>query len=264
MESASLRIADEAAADALAQSSELDKTENDLNINISDAIAEDRSSQTDEAKSPASENKYMSAGSRQGGDEQRKANSEDLDEFGNPENEEEYLKISPERLKALVKPTQGKKKDKPMFSHTCSRCGKVWEMPIQLDASRPMFCADCLPIIKEEQKNKGKIVRSAPAPESRAMPARESTSGGRGAVAGGHQSFSGKNERKSQGPNRPRIIGDLPSLSEEPSYSPLAIRHSQPEEAKSPAPENKYMSAVSRQGGDEKRKAISGGLLADL
>ncbi|MFA6447818.1 MAG: type IV secretion system DNA-binding domain-containing protein, partial [Patescibacteria group bacterium] len=192
MESASLRIADEAAADALAQSSELDKTENDLNINISDAIAEDRSSQTDEAKSPASENKYMSAGSRQGGDEQRKANSEDLDEFGNPENEEEYLKISPERLKALVKPTQGKKKDKPMFSHTCSRCGKVWEMPIQLDASRPMFCADCLPIIKEEQKNKGKIVRSAPAPESRAMPARESTSGGRGAVAGGHQSFSGK------------------------------------------------------------------------
>lgn len=66
----------------------------------------------------------------------------------------EYLKISPERLAAIVKTPEGKKKDKPKFPHTCTRCGKVWDMPIQLDVSRPMYCAECLPIIKEERTMK--------------------------------------------------------------------------------------------------------------
>ena len=65
---------------------------------------------------------------------------------------EEYLRISPERL-AAIRPA-GAKKDKPKFKHTCTRCGKVWEMPVQLDASRPMYCAECLPIVREERKFK--------------------------------------------------------------------------------------------------------------
>jgi hypothetical protein len=72
---------------------------------------------------------------------------------------EEYLRISPERL-AAIKPAGGKK-DKPKFKHTCTRCGKTWDMPIQLDVSRPMFCAECLPIIREERKFKTNIVKSA-------------------------------------------------------------------------------------------------------
>lgn len=100
----------------------------------------------------------------------------------------EYLKISPERLQALSKPVQGKK-DKPKFSHTCDRCGKVWDMPIQLDKSRPMFCADCMPLVREEKKTKSKIVKYGPGGE-RSAPAE-------------------KDEKKEEKPNRPRIIGDL-------------------------------------------------------
>lgn len=112
------------------------------------------------------------------------------EEKGLPESEPvEYLKISPERLQALVKsPAQGKK-DKPKYSHTCDRCGKVWDMPVQLDKSRPMFCADCMPIVREEKKTKSKIVKYGPGGEK-----------GRSA---------GKEEKKEEKPNRPRIVGNL-------------------------------------------------------
>lgn len=75
----------------------------------------------------------------------------------------EYLRFSAERLASITKsmPEGNKKKDKPKFPHTCSRCGKVWEMPVQLDPSRPMYCADCLPLIREEKKVKGKVVKAA-------------------------------------------------------------------------------------------------------
>lgn len=101
----------------------------------------------------------------------------------------EYLKISPERLQALVKPPVQGKKDKPKYSHTCDRCGKVWDMPIQLDKSRPMFCADCMPIVREEKKTKSKIVKYGP--------------GGEKGGSAGHE------EKKEEKPNRPRIVGDL-------------------------------------------------------
>lgn len=75
----------------------------------------------------------------------------------------EYLRFSAERLASITKamPEGSKKKDKPKFPHTCSRCGKVWEMPVQLDPSRPMYCADCLPLIRDEKKVKGKVVKAA-------------------------------------------------------------------------------------------------------
>lgn len=72
---------------------------------------------------------------------------------------EEYLRISPERL-AAIRPV-GAKKDKPKFKHTCTRCGKVWDMPVQLDPSRPMYCSECLPIVREERKFKSKFVKTA-------------------------------------------------------------------------------------------------------
>ncbi len=73
----------------------------------------------------------------------------------------EYLRMSPERLSAISKPPQPGKKEKPKFPHTCTRCGKVWDMPIQLDISRPMFCAECLPIIKEERKGTKTMMKAA-------------------------------------------------------------------------------------------------------
>jgi CxxC-x17-CxxC domain-containing protein len=83
----------------------------------------------------------------------------DLDERAAPQSE--YLRFSPERLAAIVKAGPAPKKDKPKFKHTCSRCGKVWEMPIQLDPTRPMYCSDCLPLIRDEKKIKGKVIKAA-------------------------------------------------------------------------------------------------------
>lgn len=76
----------------------------------------------------------------------------------------EYLRFSPDRLAAIAKSApagNAKKKDKPKFKHTCSRCGATWEMPIQLDPTRPMYCSECLPLIREEQKVKGKVIKAA-------------------------------------------------------------------------------------------------------
>lgn len=73
----------------------------------------------------------------------------------------EYLKFSPERLAAIQASRPAPKKKKPMFKHICSRCGKEWEMPIQLDPSRPMYCSECLPLIRDEKKIKGTVLKAA-------------------------------------------------------------------------------------------------------
>jgi hypothetical protein len=87
---------------------------------------------------------------------------------------QDYLVIRPERMAAItaaVAKSTGRqpKKEKPKFSHTCSRCSKKWDLPIQLDPSRPMYCPDCMPIVREERKHSSgevrKVMRTAPTPE---------------------------------------------------------------------------------------------------
>ncbi len=99
----------------------------------------------------------------------------------------EYLRVSPERLEVfrMQASASGKTppKPKPQFPYTCSRCGKKWEMPVKLDTSRPVFCSECMPIVREEQKTKKK-----PPPID-----------------------EGRDKGK---PNRPRIVGDLPKMPE--------------------------------------------------
>ncbi len=135
-----------------------------------------------------------------------KTSADYLDDEEENDDSGEYLRISPERLEILQKMSGGgqsnKKKDKPKFSHTCSRCGKVWDMPVQLDASRPMYCADCLPIIREEQKEKERIKKIGPDPES-AHPVKDRPP---------------RPKKPNKQPNKPRIIGkiDLPPISELP------------------------------------------------
>lgn len=129
----------------------------------------------------------------------------------------EYLRFSPERLAAISKaaPAGAKKKDKPKFPHTCSRCGKVWEMPVQLDPTRPMYCAECLPIVREERKIGGKVVKAAvtgakidgielmevkeDAPMEKKKPSLHDAM--RGIEDGGRVST-----KKNAEPNRPRIV----------------------------------------------------------
>jgi len=81
--------------------------------------------------------------------------------------DKEYLRISPERMASITKSQEGKKKDKPKFPHTCSRCGKIWEMPIKLDTTRPMFCAECLPLVREERKTKSSFIKTAFVPATK-------------------------------------------------------------------------------------------------
>jgi len=102
------------------------------------------------------------ASMKPGTSEYAAAGVEALEGEGTTADTGEYLKISPERLAAIVKPpAEGKKKDKPKFSHTCTRCGKVWDMPIQLDITRPIYCAECLPIVREERKMKTNVMKTA-------------------------------------------------------------------------------------------------------
>ena len=59
--------------------------------------------------------------------------------------EEEYAKAK-----------QGKKDaKKARFSHeyTCTRCSKVFPLPVELDRSRPIYCEECHPIVMEERKS---------------------------------------------------------------------------------------------------------------
>lgn len=88
----------------------------------------------------------------------------------------EYLTIKPERMAAIqasMPAPQQKKKAKPQFPHTCTRCGKVFNLPMQLDPSRPIYCSECLPIVREERKSRGtevrRVLRTPPPPEAAAV-----------------------------------------------------------------------------------------------
>lgn len=120
----------------------------------------------------------------------------------------EYLRISPERLSAISKPPQQQKKEKPRFSHTCTRCGKVWDMPIQLDTSRPVYCSECMEILREERKTKKNVMKVA-----RVSLLRED--GAPGAVQQGNgkqQPQTGKDSTLRSSSNSPRIVGERKSL----------------------------------------------------
>lgn len=62
--------------------------------------------------------------------------------------------------KMIADVTQAKKDaKKARFSHeyTCTRCGKTFMLPVELDRSRPIYCEDCKPIIDaDRQKSKDK------------------------------------------------------------------------------------------------------------
>lgn len=45
----------------------------------------------------------------------------------------------------------GKKAAKVMYDYVCTRCGKKIQLPVKLDPSRPIYCDDCLPVIRGEK-----------------------------------------------------------------------------------------------------------------
>lgn len=44
---------------------------------------------------------------------------------------------------------------KPKFEYDCSRCAKKMVLPVELDRSRPIYCEDCIEIVREEKNSRG-------------------------------------------------------------------------------------------------------------
>ncbi|MCX6714905.1 MAG: type IV secretion system DNA-binding domain-containing protein [Candidatus Uhrbacteria bacterium] len=58
---------------------------------------------------------------------------------------------------------------KPKFEYDCSRCGKKMVLPVELDRSRPIYCEDCIEIVREEKNNRGGKTGGKPA-DTRNLP----------------------------------------------------------------------------------------------
>ncbi len=57
--------------------------------------------------------------------------------------------------KAEEKKKASKDSKKPKFEYNCSRCNKDMVLPVELDRSRPIYCEDCIEIVREERKSAG-------------------------------------------------------------------------------------------------------------
>ena len=68
--------------------------------------------------------------------------------FGDDVDVEEEMKKVKDQKKAA-------KKARFSHSYDCTRCGKTFLLPVELDRSRPIYCEECHPIVMEERK-KGK------------------------------------------------------------------------------------------------------------
>lgn len=69
------------------------------------------------------------------------------------------LVLRPERLAAIeasIKEAKAaeKMKKKPSFVHTCQRCGKPFELAVQLDPTKPIYDPECRDIIKKEREER--------------------------------------------------------------------------------------------------------------
>ncbi|MFH1253727.1 MAG: TraM recognition domain-containing protein [Candidatus Uhrbacteria bacterium] len=65
----------------------------------------------------------------------------------------EQFKVAEDRRKATKKFG-----NKPLFDYDCTRCGKHMILPVELDKSRPIYCEDCIEIVREERKSgKGRV-----------------------------------------------------------------------------------------------------------
>lgn len=58
---------------------------------------------------------------------------------------------------------------KPRFEYKCSRCGKDIVLPVQLDTTRPIYCEECIELVRaERERGKGRMAeRKSPPPPPR-------------------------------------------------------------------------------------------------
>ncbi len=63
-----------------------------------------------------------------------------------------------EKMAEVSKAKKEAKKARYGHEYTCTRCSKVFSLPVELDRSRPIYCEECKPIIDAE-RGKGKMRR---------------------------------------------------------------------------------------------------------
>jgi len=88
-------------------------------------------------------------------------------------NIEEAYKESAIRKKA----NSGKGGGKPRHEYNCTRCDTDIVLPVELDRSRPIYCDDCITIVREEKKKGGRkpsVVKPALKPAPKPAPKVES------------------------------------------------------------------------------------------
>jgi hypothetical protein len=119
------------------------------------------------------------------------------------------LIIRPERLAAIEESIKAAKaadkmKKKPSFVHTCQRCGKTFELAVQLDPTKPIYDPECRDILKKEREQRTSRGGNRPGNEGRPTGASQA----RPTNAQGHTRERGRDgERRSdrgrQGSARP-------------------------------------------------------------
>jgi hypothetical protein len=82
--------------------------------------------------------------------------------MGDKDIEESYKESA-----AKKKANSGKGGGKPRHEYNCTRCETLVVLPVELDRSRPIYCDDCITIVREEKKSgkKPSVVKTAPKPK---------------------------------------------------------------------------------------------------
>ncbi|PJE76509.1 hypothetical protein COV05_04030 [Candidatus Uhrbacteria bacterium CG10_big_fil_rev_8_21_14_0_10_48_16] len=63
---------------------------------------------------------------------------------------DEMMKVAEQKKQASTQASGGK----PRFEYNCTRCNTEVVLPVELDRSRPIYCDDCITIVREERKGK--------------------------------------------------------------------------------------------------------------
>jgi len=102
--------------------------------------------------------------------------------------------------------------NKPLFEYDCSRCGKHMILPVELDKSRPIYCEDCIEIVREERKRGKGASREASGP-------------------------AGERRREERRPETPPVVkeGDLVTKESGPAMSLSALKSSDDGSDESPS-----------------------------
>lgn len=80
---------------------------------------------------------------------------------------------------AAVKKKAAKESRKPRFEYNCTRCNKDVVLPVELDRSRPIYCDECITIIREERrkpKKRGEAPKPSEGEDAESLPEEPSMS----------------------------------------------------------------------------------------